>query len=54
MTRERGRPVESDLAPNILATIHPSAILRADPANRERERAAFVRDLEVAASLLQA
>jgi uracil-DNA glycosylase len=54
VTRERGRPVESDLAPHVLATIHPSAILRADSENRELERAAFVRDLEVVASLLQA
>jgi len=54
VTRERGRDIESDLAPHVLATIHPSAILRADAADRERERAAFVADLEVAASLLQA
>src|SRR5712691_2351410 len=38
VTKERGRPVESDLAPHVLATIHPSAILRADKENRERER----------------
>jgi DNA polymerase len=54
VTRERGRPVESELAPHVLATIHPSAILRADPETRERERTAFVHDLEVVASLLQA
>lgn len=54
VTRERGRPVESDLAPHVLATIHPSAILRADAESRARERAALVDDLMVAASLLQA
>jgi uracil-DNA glycosylase family protein len=54
VTRERGRPVDSDLAPYVLATIHPSAILRADDESRERERAAFVDDLKVVASLLQA
>src|SRR5262249_58025080 len=54
VTRERGRVIESDLAPYVLATIHPSAILRADDADRERERAALVADLQVAASLLQA
>jgi uracil-DNA glycosylase len=54
VTRERGRPVDSDLAPSVLATIHPSAILRADADIRERERAAFVDDLKVAASLLRA
>jgi DNA polymerase len=54
VTRERGRVIESDLAPHVLATIHPSAILRADDADRERERAALVADLQIAASLLQA
>jgi DNA polymerase len=54
VTRERGRPVDSDLAPTVLATIHPSAILRADPETRESERAAFVDDLKVVASMLRA
>jgi uracil-DNA glycosylase family protein len=54
VTRERGRPVESDLAPHVLATIHPSAILRADDDTREIERDAFVDDLRVVASFLQA
>jgi uracil-DNA glycosylase family protein len=30
VTRDRGRPVESDLAPVVIATVHPSSILRAD------------------------
>ena len=54
VTQQRGEPVESDLAPHVLATIHPSAILRADAERRKIERAAFVKDLEVAASLLRA
>jgi uracil-DNA glycosylase family protein len=54
VTRERGKPVESDLAPHVLATIHPSAILRADAETRETERAALVDDLRVVASLLRA
>ena len=54
VTRERGRRVDSDLAPHVLATIHPSAILRADKESRKRERAAFVDDLKVVATLLQA
>lgn len=52
--RPGGGPVESELAPRVLATIHPSATLRADPAIREDERAAFVRDLEVTASFVSA
>jgi DNA polymerase len=54
VTRERGKPVDSDLAPSVLATIHPSAILRADAETRETERAALVDDLKVVASLLRA
>ena len=42
VTKQRGTPVETELAPEALATIHPSAILRADGADRER-RAAGVR-----------
>jgi uracil-DNA glycosylase family protein len=30
VTRSRGKPLESDLAELVLATIHPSAVLRAD------------------------
>jgi uracil-DNA glycosylase family protein len=51
VTRERGRPVESDLAEHVLATIHPSSILR-DPETREQEYAAFVDDLRVVTTLL--
>jgi uracil-DNA glycosylase len=54
VTRERGKPVDSDLATHVLATIHPSAILRADAETREVERAALVDDLKVVASLLRA
>jgi DNA polymerase len=52
VTRERGKPVESDLAEHVLATIHPSAILRGDPESREQEYAAFVHDLKAVAKLL--
>jgi uracil-DNA glycosylase len=51
VTQQRGRPVESDLAEHVLATIHPSAILR-DPESREQEYAAFVDDLKTVAALL--
>jgi uracil-DNA glycosylase family protein len=53
VTRDRGRLVESELAPATLATVHPSSILRApDDESRHRERALFVDDLKVAAELL--
>jgi uracil-DNA glycosylase len=52
VTQHRGELVESDLADAVTATIHPSAILRGDPDQRERELAAFVADLNFVASLL--
>jgi uracil-DNA glycosylase len=46
VTRQRGEFVDSDLAPSVTATIHPSAILRApDDETREEEMRLFVRDL---------
>jgi uracil-DNA glycosylase len=53
VTKQRGVPVESDLAPSVLATVHPSSILRApDEGARREQYAAFVADLEVAAKLV--
>src|SRR6185437_4761970 len=50
LTRERGRPIESDLAELVVATIHPSAILRAgDGDARQAQREAFTEDLRVIA-----
>jgi uracil-DNA glycosylase len=49
VTRERGKPLDSDLAPLVMATIHPSAILRADDADREEEYDRFVGDLRALA-----
>jgi DNA polymerase len=47
VTQHRGEPVVSELAPVVLATVHPSSILRSD--DRESEFAAFVRDLRTVA-----
>jgi uracil-DNA glycosylase len=52
VTRQRGELVDSPLAPNVLATVHPSSILRADEADRDAEMAAFVSDLRKVAALL--
>ena len=53
VTKDRGRPVDSDLAPHVLATVHPSSILRQ---RTDEERVAamadFVADLKVVAELL--
>src|ERR687888_1360307 len=51
VTKQRGTPVESDLAEHVLATVHPSSILRADPETRERDYAQLVTDLKVVARL---
>jgi uracil-DNA glycosylase len=49
----RGRPIESDLAPFVTATVHPSAILRArDDDARHAEREAFTADLAFVAEIV--
>lgn len=54
VTKDRGRPLESPLAPVAAVTIHPSAILRLrDHDEREAELAGFVADLEGVAAALQ-
>jgi uracil-DNA glycosylase len=53
VTKERGRPVDSDLAEVAMATVHPSSILRApDEESRREERGAFVSDLRALAGEL--
>jgi uracil-DNA glycosylase family protein len=52
VTRERGKPVESDLAPVVLTTVHPSSILRAQEEDREAELAAFIADLKTVGTFL--
>ena len=50
VTLQRGKPVPSPLAPVVLATVHPSSILRApDEESRHNEYARFVADLKAAA-----
>lgn len=52
VTRDRGRRMHTALAPNALATVHPSALLRApDEAARHRETRRFIEDLRKAAEL---
>jgi DNA polymerase len=53
VTRHRGRFVDSDLAPRVLATVHPSSILRApDEEARALAYKGFVTDLAVVAAEL--
>jgi uracil-DNA glycosylase len=50
VTRARGIPLDSDLAELVMATVHPSAVLRAD--DRDAAYAGLVHDLRALAALL--
>ena len=53
ISKERGKFYESDLAPYILATVHPSAILRApDDETRHEQKRRFIDDLKKVADVL--
>jgi uracil-DNA glycosylase len=53
VTRDRGKVMRHDIAPHVIATLHPSAILRApDPESRETSFQLLVADLTLAAKQL--
>jgi DNA polymerase len=55
VSTQRGQWVESELAPRVLATVHPSSLLRApDPETRRAEMRRFVADLSLVAEALAA
>jgi uracil-DNA glycosylase family protein len=54
VTRDRGTLIKSQLAPYVMATVHPSSILRApDSEAREQQRREFARDLRKVADLIK-
>jgi len=53
VSRQRGEFVLSNLAPFVLATVHPSSLLRGEPATRDEEIARFTDDLRKAATALK-
>src|SRR5437764_998443 len=54
VTQMRGEILQHELAEKIMATVHPSSILRApDDETRHREMELFVRDLRRIAPLVQ-
>jgi DNA polymerase len=54
VTQQRGKLIPSTLAPHVMATVHPSSILRAaDDASREREMKLFVEDLRAVAKVIR-
>lgn len=51
VTQHRGEWIKSEIAPSVLATVHPSAILRApDDESRHEEMRKFIEDLKVVAA----
>jgi DNA polymerase len=52
VTLERGRLLDSDLAPLVTATVHPSSILRGEPSAREEAMTALTADLRGARTAL--
>jgi uracil-DNA glycosylase len=53
VTRDRGKPIPSEWAEAIVATVHPSSILRAPDDSRDEARREFVADLAQVAAYLQ-
>jgi uracil-DNA glycosylase family protein len=51
--KERGRVVRSDWAEAVIATVHPSAVLRAPRGDRERAERAFFADVAKVAKQLE-
>jgi uracil-DNA glycosylase family protein len=53
VTRQRGQFVESPLAPFVIATVHPSSVLRApDAETRRRDMQSLIDDLKKVGRLL--
>ena len=54
VTRDRGKLIESPLAPHVIATVHPSSILRApDDKARQAQMNAFIDDLRQVARIIK-
>ena len=53
VTQQRGKPMASEAAEAIIATMHPSAVLRAPDDERERARRESVADLKAVARYLR-
>lgn len=55
VSKRRGELIQSSLAPNVMATVHPSSILRApDEETRGMEMGRFVEDLRKVAEVIRA
>ncbi len=52
VSKQRGQPIASSLADLVMATVHPSSILRATDETREEEMEQFIDDLKIVADAL--
>jgi len=52
VSKQRGQPIPSPLAELVMATVHPSSILRATDDAREAEMEQFIDDLKIVADAL--
>ena len=53
VTQDRGRPIPTEFAEAVVATVHPSAVLRAPPEARDEARQEFFADLKKVAGYLK-
>jgi uracil-DNA glycosylase len=53
VTQDRGKPIASELAEAVVATVHPSAVLRAPDDTRELARHEFFADIKQVAKYLE-
>jgi uracil-DNA glycosylase family protein len=54
VTRDRGKLIPSDRAANVIATVHPSSILRAqDDESRQLQLESFINDLRFVAQVIR-
>ena len=53
VTQNRGKPLPSEFADAVVATVHPSAVLRAPDEVRDEARREFVGDLKAVARFLK-
>jgi uracil-DNA glycosylase len=53
VTQDRGKPIPSELAEAIVATVHPSAVLRAPADTRELARQEFFADIKQVAKYIE-
>ena len=51
--KARGKPIKSDLAPLVMATVHPSAVLRAPREHRDQALADFLADIRKAGTAMR-